>query len=262
MITKQEYLLSVPFDYIIGFSKETGLIRNNRYFTKKDFVHRLLASLETSECRQIYNDYKNGQSYKKSVEWFLTKFPTGQSISKRFVESQSLRIQQNFSYEFPVSKTRVDILGLLGRFHAYEVKSQRDNFDRLAYQIPALKLFFEHVSIIIPCDTSPEIIKSIDEDIGVVLFSTENQKIDFQYLREASNLDEYSSHAQLCLLQTEELRKIYARLIERPVNKLGRHDLVCNIFAKLSRTEINDLFKLAIYKRQRLSSEQIPFEYA
>lgn len=260
MITKQEYLLSVPFEYILGFSKETKLIRSNGCFTKKDFVQRLIASLEIAECKQIYEDYKNGESYKRSVNWFLTKFPTGQFIGKSFVENQNNFAQKNFFFEFPISKTRVDILHLLNSFHAYEIKSQRDKLNRLNYQIPALRQFFENVSLIIPSASCSEVMKTIDEKIGIITFLPEDNKISFEVARESTPMGEYNPTAQLNILQISELRDIYFHNIGPVTKKLGRSDLIEKVVNRLPFSQINDLFKQTIRKRTKIGNQQDLFE--
>ena len=257
MITKQEYLLSIPFDYIIGFSKETKLIRDNGCFTKKDFIHRLMSNLEIAQCKQLYEEYNNGFGYKYSVKRFLTEFPTGQIIGQSFVAEQISCKPNSFFLEFPISKTRVDILQLSNNFHAYEIKSQRDNFNRLHYQVPALRAYFENVSLIVPMDSWGQIAQKIDEKVGIITFSSECGSFSFEVVRPASQIEEYESMAQLDILQISELRGILSNKVE-PVfdKKVNRKYIIQQIVNTFTRTEINELFKLALQNRGQFQNQR------
>ncbi len=255
MLTKQEYLLSVPFEYILGFSLETGLIRDGSCFTKKDFVQRLMLNLKISECKQVFEDFKNGHSYKRSVEWFLAKLPTGEMVSKNFVETH-FRGAANagpFCFEFPILETRVDILRLSGSFHAYEVKSQRDKLDRLNYQVPALKRFFEYVSLVVSYDLAQKVVEKVDCDIGIITFRSIDNDLIFETYREGCLLDSYDPTCQLNLLQITELRSLYEKIFDSaPSKRKNRKELSAEIICHSERSEINEIFKSKIRNREKI----------
>jgi hypothetical protein len=257
--TKQEFLLAIPFEYILGFSKETRLIRDNSCFTKKDFVHRLLKNLDKFECQYLYESYKKGKTYKFSAEWFLDKFPTGGIISKNFVESLNSQnsSQKTIYFEFPVFKTRVDILALSENSHAFEVKSQRDKLDRLNYQIPALKEYFENVSLIIPLESKQKIIEHLDREIGIITFKTKDDKIIFEIEREPTSIDDFNEFSQMELLHVDELRTIYSEYVRSPTMKLYRKDLIHNIIEFIPRHKINELFKTTIRERGKVRNPKL-----
>jgi hypothetical protein len=253
MRTKQDYLLCIPFEYIIGFSRESGLIRGYSCFTKKVFVHRLLMNLTVFECRQLYEDYKNGANYELSVERFMRKFPTGEIVGKNFVEH--LRREQDDSgiiyFEFPVLKTRVDILTLKKDFHAYEVKSIRDRLDRLNYQVPALKEFFEYVSLIVPHEAKQRIIEMVDGEIGIITFTAKHNELIFEIEREPKCLDCFNESIQLEILQKRELRAICAEALKFNPKKKNRKELINLITEHCPRQEINEIFKTKIRDREK-----------
>lgn len=253
MHTKQEYLLQIPFEYIIAFSRETRLIRRNGYYTKKDFVQHLLRSLKACECKQLHDFYNNGVSYRDAAKCFLAKYPTGEFVSKTFVD-YLIKTTENLGillFEFPIPKTRVDILRLDNFSYAYEVKSQRDRIDRLRYQLPALGRIFERVCLIFASGLKDKITKMANKTVGLYAFTAKKGRITFEIEREPIEIDEFKPCAQLGLLRMDELRAIYFSLYkEKPIHK-ARGELV-NIIAKnAGRYEINRLFKKSIQRRTR-----------
>lgn len=253
MRTKQEYLLSIPFEYIIGFSKETRLIRCNRYFTKKDFVHRLLKNLNTSECKQLYGFYRNGYSYKRAVEWFLGNYPTGAIVSRNFVDYLNSKKENigTLCFEFSILKTRVDILRLENRFHAYEVKSQRDRIDRLHYQLPALKEFFEYVSLIVPYDSKRRVIEMVGREVGIFTFTFHRNQMIFEIQREPEMNDGFNEYSQLKLLRICELRDICIKTCRTEPKQKTRKEMIKIIVGNFEHDQINEIFKSKIRNREK-----------
>jgi len=253
MLTKQEYLLSIPFEYIIAFSRGTRLIRRNGYYTKKDFVQHLLRNLRVSECKKLYEFYGNGVSCRDAVKYFLEKYPTGELVSKAFVNHliKTTKDLGMLMYEFPIQKTRVDILRISNFSYAYEVKSQRDRVDRLHYQLPMLGRIFESVYLVFSFSVKDKIKKMVDKKVGLYTYTTKEDQIVFTIEREPVEIDEYEPHAQLELFGMDELRSIYFDLYkEKPKNKVKRE--LINLFLKnIDRHEINLLFKKTIQKRDR-----------
>ena len=251
MRTKQEYLLSIPFEYLIAFSRKTGLIRRNGYYTKKDFVQHLLRSVKVSECKQLCDFYNAGVSYQKSAEYFLDKYPTGVRVSGAFVDYLK-KTTTNLGillFEFPIPKTRVDILRLNNFSHAYEVKSQRDRIDRLCFQLPALRKIFERVYLIYPFNLKDKIKRVTNRTIGLYGFKAKNSETTFEIEREAEKLDEFESDAQLGLLRMDELKAICLDLFgEKPLHKTKR-EMINIIVRHVKRYEINSLFKKSIQTR-------------
>lgn len=253
MRTKQEYLLSLPFEYILGFSRETGLIRRKGYFTKKDFVYRLLRNLQTSECSQLYEFYKAGDSYKKSVDWFLCNYPTSGMIEKSFVNYLTSKNKNlgTFFFEFPILKTRVDILRLEEKFHAYEVKSQRDKIDRIHYQLPALKEYFEYTNLIIPSKLEQRLKEIVGREVGIIIFTLNHDEITFEIDREPEIIDDFNEYAQLELLRMCELRDICNQIGGVTSKEKPRGESIKTIIENFSRYEINEFFKSKIRNREK-----------
>ncbi len=260
MQTKQEYLLGIPFEYILGFSRETGLIRRKEYFTKKDFVHRLLRTLNLSECKNLNNYYQKGISYKTAVEEFLGSYPTAELISKRFVEYLTININNlgTLCFEFPITKTRVDILRLENETYAYEVKSQRDRIDRLDYQLPALQKVFEYTLIIIPSELKSRIERIIHNDVGIITYLSEYGQITFEIDREPEIANDLNEYRQLNLLRLDELMAIYMRTFRKIPNEKRREKLVAEIILNLDCSQINEVFKLTLRNRSK-SQTRTPY---
>lgn len=253
MRTKQEYLLSIPFEYIIGFSRETGLIRRNGYFTKKDFVHHLLRTLKLSECKQLFGYHQNGLPYKKAVEQFLNRYPTSELISKSFVDYLDSTIENlgTLYFEFPILKTRVDILRLYDHSYAYEVKSQRDRIDRLHYQLPALKKVFEYTYLIIPSESKHRIIKIIDKDVGIITFASERSQMIFEVDREPEMVNALDKYAQLDLLRMDELMDLYNNTYGTKPKK-SKKEIIEVLIENFECYQMNEVFKSTIRNRKKV----------
>lgn len=258
MQTKQECLMGIPFEYILGFSKETGLIRRKECFTKKDFVHRLLRTMSLSDCYNLNAYYKNGISYEKAVDDYLGRYPTAGLISKHFVEH--LRVTNadigTICFEFPVIKTRVDILRLEQSTFAYEVKSQRDKLDRLTYQLPALQEIFDYTLLIIPFELENKIEHMVHDNVGIITYRSENGRIIFDKYREAEIANYGDKRRQLDILRLDELIPIYRETCGRTPSDRTRKNLIDQLCSKLDSSQINDLFKSTLRKRERFSMKK------
>lgn len=248
MRTKQEYLLDLPFEFIIGFSEETGLVRDHACFTKKDFVHRLIGTLTISECHVLSEMYRKGAPYRSSVDWYLAKYPSGEMVSKSFVEHLNKRESNlgSIYFEFPIIKTRVDILRLASDSHAYEVKSERDKVDRLEYQIPALQKVFDYVYLIAPNRLMQKIPDSINSQIGLITFSIDACDYSFELAREPKINYGLNSKLQLNLLRLDELGIICSKIIGAKAKRMGRKEQTLAIIQHYNSEQIHEMFKLII----------------
>jgi hypothetical protein len=250
MRTKQEYLSEIPFEYIIGFSEETGLIRDHSCFTKKDFVFRLARTLSSEECCFLNKMFINNMPYKCCVSWYLDKYPTGDMLGKDFVEYLHKQKSNlgSICFEFPIDKTRVDILRLDTEFHAYEVKSKRDKFDRLNYQIPALQKVFDFVYLIVSYEQRLKALNIIDSNTGLITFSSDTDTLAFSLEREPKLNCNTNPINQLKLLRIDELLCIARTNIKKP-KILTRNGLITTILQSYNREQIQELFKSTIRKR-------------
>ncbi len=249
MRTKQDYLSEIPFEFLIGFSKETGLIRDNACFTKKDFIHRLIPNLTLSDCQQLNEESKEGHCYKSSVSRYLNEFPTGNIVSKNFVEHLGKFESQlgSIFYEFPITHTRVDILRLSGEFYAYEVKSVRDKLDRLVYQIPALQKYFDYVTVVIPTENEKSVRCYLQKNIGITSFQVKDRLMVFDSKRKAKKSVLLDSIAQLEILRLDELRDIYRCGKLKPTRK----EAIEGIMRNLNTKEIHTVFLSKLKDRER-----------
>lgn len=251
MLTKQEYLLLLPFEYVLGFSRTTGLIRQNSCYTKKDFVQRLLRSLKASECRQLHDFYSNGFSYRKAAMCYLRKYPSGNHVSKAFVEylRETTNDLGRLFFEFPIPQTRVDILRLDSTSHAYEVKSQRDKTKRLHFQLPALRRIFEKVSLVYASNLASKVRKVVDMSVGLYSFSVEDGEIVIEIRRPPVETDAFEPVAQLELLRTDEVRAIYIELFGVEPLRKTKAVMINVIATDIGRYEINKFFVKTIGSR-------------
>ena len=187
MRTKQELLLSIPFEYLLGFIEETILTRGkNNYFTKKDFVHCLINSLDFSECEWLVKNYENDIPYKKAASEYLEFHPTGNMLTKKFSDVIKKSYNEEIIlYEFLIPSTRADIVQIGDLSQAYELKSIRDSFKRILNQILALEKIFDITYIVVSFDALKECEKYVDDIVGIYFYNVRKDGVSFQLLKSA-----------------------------------------------------------------------------
>lgn len=247
MKTKQEYLLSIPFEYLLHFIGHSYLVRpKNDYFTKKDFVRRIIRTLSASDCEWLHSMYLRKVPSRKVAELFLIKYPTANIIREAFVD----QLVKNdcdeigeLSYEFPIPKTRIDIARIQGDSFAYEIKSIRDSSRRIEHQINTIKRIFEKNYLVLPKDKNLLSSLTIDRKVGVYYYSTEDQNILFKRNRKARKMTSFDSLKQLQLFWEKELTGYYCEIFNEIPEKTGRTVMEQLLVNRLSSKEINTKFK-------------------
>lgn len=251
MRTKQEYLLSIPFEYILGFIGVASLLRGKtNYFTKKDYIHSLINSLSITECINLYTNYQKHISYDDAAKSYLYFHPTGDFLRDNF--SNNVLNNDNESYitlyEFPIPKTRADIIRIGDLSFAYELKSTRDSFRRLNFQIKSLEKIFEIIYIVISADLINECNKYIDDSVGIYMYNINENKYMYELYRGAQNSQFLNPKDQLEILHKSEIKLIYEQIYD---NKLI--DSIINMKEKIlsyhSPSELNELFKVTMRNR-------------
>lgn len=89
--------------------------------------------------------------------------------------------------EFRVQSSKADVVILNGTSTVYEIKSERDNLDKLKRQIGDYRKAFACVNVITGENHLSDVIKNIDEDVGVLLLSGRGQ---ISTIREGMNRPE------------------------------------------------------------------------
>ena len=253
MKSKQEYLLSIPFDYLLRFIGHSYLVRpKNDYFTKKDFVRRIIRTLSAADCEWLYSMYIHNIPSVKAAELFLIRYPTATIVREAFVESILESVHDDIgeiSYEFPITNTRIDIARIQGDSYAYEIKSIRDSSRRIEHQISTMKKIFEKTYLVLPKEKKLLSSISIDKKVGIYYYVLDDENIIFKKRRTAKKMTTFDSLAQLQLFSTDDLTNFYHDLFNAESGKMDRGMMEQKIMTYLPTGKINAKFKEVLKTR-------------
>lgn len=234
------------------FIGHSYLVRpKNDYFTKKDFIRRIMRTLSASDCEWLHSMYLRNIPSRKTAELFLYKYPTALIVRKAFID----HIQRDFndigglSFEFPIPKTRIDIARIQGDSYAYEIKSIRDSSRRLEHQINSITRIFENNYLVLPRDKNLLSSLSVDKKIGVYYYSTEDQDIFFKRSRKAKKMTSFDSLSQLQLFWVKELTDYFYECFDKIPEKTSRNVMEQLLVNNLSSKKINTKFKDVLRNR-------------
>jgi len=249
MVTKLDYLLKLPFDFILEFSYVTRFIKpNDNYFTKIDYVTRLLKQLTLEDCININNHYDDGLSCKEISHKFLYNYPNANILKIEFYNYLSL-LNDDVGYficEVPIPNSRVDMARIQNNSYAYEIKSKRDNIKRLKKQLNAMRNIFEMNYIIIEEDLD----LNVDlNHIGVYKFQTNEDEINFILEKEALVNNNIDSKKQLSLFTRDNLVNLYMKYFDKVPKSSERKLLLAAVSTQVPSDIINEEFKQMLISR-------------
>ncbi len=249
---KKDMLNQIDFDSLIQINFDIKLIRNNKYFTKKDFVKALSRRLTSDEIQHIIDLYKKNTSLNKISKSYLTWYkPTGEFIRNKFIKNLinkeikgKIRNDVIF-FEFPIQNKRTDISRINGYSYAYEIKSSRDDISRSIEQTNEFLSVFEYVYLIV--EEMNEI--DLNDNVGIIKYYNDDGIIDFNCIKKPRRLNSFNSTMQLSLLQKTELKHICNRYGFS--NSITRNDSEQSILKNFDEKAINNIFKHYVKKRYK-----------
>jgi len=251
--SKQEYLLTIPFEYLLGFIGHSHLVKpGNSYYTKKDFVQRILRTLSASDCQWLHSMYLRKIPSRKVAELYLMKYPTAEIIRTAFVDHIIKEVHDDIgeiSYEFPIPKTRVDIARIQGESYAYELKSIRDTNRRIKNQINSMRSLFERVYLVLPKEKNLLTSISINKKVGIYYYLIEDKNIIFKRRRKAYRNTSFDSLGQLQLFHIDELTNYFSNVFKINSGTSSRKIMEQKLIDKLTSRKINNKFKQVLKNR-------------
>jgi hypothetical protein len=142
--------------------------------------------------------------------------------------------------EFRVGKSKADLVILNGTSTVYEIKSERDNLDRLAAQLTSYFKVFARVNIITSESHVDAVLLNVPPDVGILLL---NNRLKISTVREAQ--DRLDGLCQLTLLDSlhrgeafEILRAFEVPIPDVPNTRL--HAELGKIFSKLPVRKLHE----------------------
>jgi hypothetical protein len=252
MLTKQEILLELPFDFLLSFAFEVKLLKTVcARHTKKDLVHNLVRMLSDAECKMLWNEYVETRHHERTVATMRFDRPTANELREAFV----FQVLRNFpgiiGQEFRLNGTRVDLVQFNGNSSAYEIKSKRDKISRLSRQLSYYSEVFDYVNVVL--DGHPQ--SGLPEHVGIFEVERINSDLAFKAVREPEQSTDMSPTVQLSLLRLKELHQVYEQSGGRGDD--CRSDMIDFLTCRLSAAEINEVYKRVVEERMSQESRTI-----
>lgn len=252
-MTKRDLLNTIDFDSLIKLNYDIKIIRDNKYFTKKDFVDALARNLSRNECEQLTKLYKVDFSIDEISKNFLTMHrPTGNFLKNKFIEYLITseikgKLHNDVIFvEFPVDEKRTDITRINGYSFAYEIKSNRDDVSRSKGQTNEFLLVFDYVYLIVE-NINQDF--DLDKKVGIYHAIKDKETIDFKCIKKPIRSNNYDSEKQLSLLQKNELIKINRKY--GFLHNGSRNEMEKSILKNFDEETINRLFRYYIKNRYK-----------
>lgn len=152
--------------------------------------------------------------------------------------------------EFRVGCCKADVVILNGTSTVYEVKSERDNLDRLAAQLAAYRKVFARVNVIAAEEHMHSVIANVPNDVGVLVLSKRNQ---ISTVREAANRPDAIDPSAVFESLTKEEALIILERLGRPrpaVPNTRFHAEMLKIFAGIDPISLHECM-ISVMKETR-----------
>jgi len=254
MLTKQETLLELPFDFLLSFAFEAKLLKTVcARHTKKDLVHNLVRLLSESRCQMLWGEYNETKRCDRTIGSIRFDRPTANELRDAFVFQVLRNSPGIIGKEFRLNGTRVDLVQFNGSSSAYEIKSKRDKISRLSRQLSYYSEVFEYVSVVL--DGQPQ--SGLPEHAGIFEVERINGDLAFREVREPEQNSAMNPIRQLSLLRLRELHQVYRQFGGRKND--SRSDMIGFLTSRLSAAEINDVYKHAVGERMSQESRTTHF---
>ncbi|QTV78979.1 sce7726 family protein [Microbacterium sp. NIBRBAC000506063] len=141
--------------------------------------------------------------------------------------------------ELRAGSSKADVVVLNGTSTAYEIKSERDSFQRLPSQLADYRSVFASVNIVTSPAQADEVLRLAPDDVGVLVLSS---RFRVQSVREAVNLPERTrSLSILATLRVDEaIRVLQALNVPFPdVPNTRRWSELRAVFAELRSVDVH-----------------------
>ncbi len=204
------------------------LLKVFKEFDMLDSMHKDMTVKEFFEnaYKKLLNNYRNEYVFKNAIAQKIL-------IGRHSVKTSLLLT------EFRVESSKADIVIFNGTSHAYEIKTELDNIERLEKQIKDYKKAFEYVNIVSVESKINEIVNLIDDTVGIIILT---KQYTFKTIRKAkSGLKFLDKEALFNILRKNEylkiIQKYYKATPDVPNTKIN---FACkSLFKQLSIEDIH-----------------------
>lgn len=161
-------------------------------------------------------------------------------------------------HELRAGASKADVVVLNGTSTAYEIKSERDSFQRLPSQLADYRSVFASVNVVTSPSQANEVLRLAPDDVGVLVLSS---RFRLQVARPAIDLPERtSSLAILATLRVDEAMRVLHELsLPLPdVPNTRRWSELRTVFAELPSVDVHPK-AVAVLKSSRSRGALEPF---
>jgi len=160
-------------------------------------------------------------------------------IKAAFIEKFSFKQKPSHVvsvFELNTGSSRADICMFNGKSMVFEIKTEYDTFTRLDRQLSDYKKAYEYLNLIIPKSKLSDALDLLDEEIGIITYTTKNKRILFETHKEPVLNHHIEPSFQLDQLTKKQLESI----VNNP--HLTKQELITIIRKTYNPTEINRFF--------------------
>ncbi|HDI3227700.1 TPA: sce7726 family protein [Vibrio cholerae] len=148
---------------------------------------------------------------------------------------------------FQFGSRRADVVSMTSEaFTAYEIKGSEDKTDRLAYQTPSYKSYFDFCYVVCEESNLKQVRNSIGREVGIMLVSSNNVEI----IRKSSQFKRHDKQNLASTLPVPLLRKLIGTSTVR-----SKHELCVKASRLLSLEDIRKLSRQDMMNRYLRSNE-------
>ena len=251
MQSKKSYLERIEMDYLVQFAAETKLLKNKRYFTKKDFVLGLSNRLSIEECEFLFKNYEENITPQNTAKIFLAeKNPTAPIVVNKLIHFLAMEkykeILNNIIFkEFTVGNFRTDVNLINGHSFAFEIKTARDKIEKASIQTENFLKAFEYVYLVMTYDQ--ELPKNLNENVGIYLFDYQDGQAEFKEIQKAKRNLIFDSMIQLNALRKDEIQLFHGDT----TGKKDKETMIKELLDTETEMNINVKFKHCLKNRFR-----------
>lgn len=208
----------------MGMEKKT-LLELSRVFSSS-IINELKSASRSERLASLFMSLDPVVDYSSSAEKISDIFETSYNLLRKtgnrdeYIYKNALIIKQllgrhSLSTSTAVKEMRsrnskADVVIFNGTSTAYEIKSERDNFERLASQLEDYRCTFAAVNVVVPTSCIDTILDLVPEDVGVLALS---QRYTIQTIRKPQiNPSRIDKISLFNTLRTAEIETILTKI--------------------------------------------------
>lgn len=239
---------NIRYSSIFSRNNFNRLLRYNDYTLFQEIIRDYDSKLVGKKLL-TYTDFTN-YAYKYMLKNYRNEYIFKNSLINMLIKKYKTQQTVLFN-EFAVGNSIADLVMFNGISRAYEIKTELDSDKRLITQLADYKKIFQQCFIVIH-ESCIEKYDNLDNDIGIIVLSTNRGHIKFETIKEPINNDYIDSYALMRCLRTSEYKGIIKQYYgSLPIMDAFSAFSICEkMMAAIPSSELNTLFIQMMKKRK------------